>query len=269
MSKLKFDQTGERFFETGVDYGVLFVIKNDGTYNKGVVFNGLTGVTQSPDGAEATDLWADNIKYASMRSAETFGGTIEAYQYPPEFAACNGELEVASGVKIGQQPRKAFGFCYRTKIGNDISGSDAGYKLHIVYNATCSPSETAYETINDSPDAITMSWEFDTTGIDTGVENAKPTSHIEINSLEADETKLAALEAILYGSDGTYTAVAEPSGNPSTKGYYERSGTEGNYVYTPSADTSVDAQKTYYEITGATDSRLPLPAEVISTMSAA
>jgi hypothetical protein len=266
--RLKFDQTGERQFENGTRYGILFPMNNSGVYQKGVAWNGLTKVTNKPEGAELTDIWADDIKYGGVRSAEKFGGTIEAYTYPPEFAACNGEKQIAQGVIMGQQKRDKFGFCYRTNIGNDIS-DEAGYKLHLIYGCSCSPSEMGYETMDDSPDPISMSWDFDTTPVDSGVVGSKPTSHIEINSMTADETKLAALEAILYGSDGEYTAVAEPSGNPSTKGYYERSGTEGSYVYTPSADTSVDSQKTYYEITGATDPRLPLPAEVISTMAVA
>lgn len=269
--KLKFDQTGERYFEMGVKFGVLFVQNRSGAYKNGVVFNGLTGVTQSPDGAEPTDLWADNIKYASMRSAETFGGTIEAYQYPPEFGECNGELEVVAGVRIGQQARSAFGFCYRTEIGSDISDED-GYKLHLVYGAKCSPSETAYETINDSPDAITMSWEFDTTPIDTGIEGTKPVAHIEINSKKADPARLKTLEEMLYGKDGTisYEAVISPEAgaNPSTEGWYERSGEVGAYVYTLTEDTEVNSEKTYYEQneTGGSASTLPLPSKVFEIM---
>ena len=160
MSKVVWDATGERYYETGVKNGVLYVMNEQGTYGEGVAWNGLTAVTESPAGAEVTDLYADDIKYASLRSAETFGATIEAYTYPSEFGVCDGTKEAATGVFVGQQARRAFGFCYRTTIGNDTSSEDnAGYKLHIIYNCTASPSEKAYQTVNDSPDAITFSWE--------------------------------------------------------------------------------------------------------------
>lgn len=210
MSKLVWDNTGERLYETGVNHGVLYPQSNSGTYPAGVVWNGLTGVTESPDGAEPNDLYADNIKYASIRGAETFGGTIEAYTYPEEFAECDGSAAVASGVYIGQQKRKPFGFSYRTEIGNDTSSDvDAGYKLHLVYNATASPSEKAYETINDSPDAITFSWEFDTTPVPAS--DHKPTSLIVIDSTKADPTKLAALEDILYGTSNSDPRLPLPN----------------------------------------------------------
>ena len=201
--KLVWDQTGERYYEMGVSKGVLYTQKADGTYNDGVAWNGLTGVTASPGGADPTDLWADNIKYASFRAAETFGGTIEAYMAPPEWDTCNGYATPVAGVSIGQQKRTAFGFCYRTEVGNDtISEGDDGYKLHLVWNATASPSDSSYETINDSPDAITFSWEFDTTPVE--VTGFKPTAHIEIDSTKLDtagKTALATLEATLYGTD--------------------------------------------------------------------
>ena len=202
MAKLVWDKTGEHFFETGVSKGVLYTQKPDGTYNKGVVWNGLTAVTESPDGAEPNDLWADNIKYATLRSAETFGGTIEAYTYPDEFAQCDGSYVPVSGVYVGQQARKAFGFCYRTEVGSDTMSfdSDEGYKLHIIYNATASPSEKSYETVNDSPDAITLSWEITTTPV--AVTGQKPTSTITIDSTKLDtegKAALAKLEAKLYG----------------------------------------------------------------------
>ncbi len=194
--KITWDETGKRFYETGTDHGVLYPYTS-GKPGTGVAWNGLTGVTESPSGAEATNLYADNIKYLSLRSVEEFGGTIEAYTYPDEWAECDGSAEAATGVRFGQQTRKVFGLCYRTKIGNDTEFDDYGYKLHLVYGATASPSEKAYQTINDSPEAITFSWEFETTPVD--VTNFKPVAHIEIDSTKADTTKLAALEDILYG----------------------------------------------------------------------
>lgn len=204
MSKLVWDATGERYYETGVSKGVLFVQNADGTYAHGVVWNGLTGVTESPDGAEPNDMYADNIKYASIRSAETFGGTIEAFTYPDEFAQCDGSYTITPGVYIGQQSRASFAFCYRTEVGNDTKDAgDGDYKLHIVYGATASPSEKSYETINDSPDAITFSWEITTTPVP--VTGHKPTSLITIDKskLDADgKTALDSLEDLLYGTDG-------------------------------------------------------------------
>ena len=208
MSKLVWDASGERLFETGVDHGVLYVQNTDGTYQSGVVWNGLTGVTNSPDGAEPTDLWADNIKYATLRSAETFGATIEAYTYPDEFAECDGSATVATGVYIGQQTRKTFGFCYRTKVGSDTDTSATKYKIHVIYNATASPSERAYETVNDSPDAITFSWEITTTPVN--VTGYKPTSEIVINVWELDSTKKTALENMLYGSQNSDATLPDP-----------------------------------------------------------
>lgn len=198
MAKLVWDKTGERLFETGVKNGVLY-IPTAGVYSKGVAWNGLTAVTESPSGAEATALYADDIKYLSLMSTEEFGATIEAYMYPDEFAACNGEAELVDGVTVGQQKRSPFGLCYRTSIGNDVDGNDHGYKLHIIYGALAAPSEKAYSTINDSPEAITFSWEITTTPVN--VTGQKPTASLVIDSTKADPTKLAALEAILYGSD--------------------------------------------------------------------
>lgn len=210
MPKLAWDQSGSRLYEMGIDHGVLYVQKADGTYENGVVWNGLTGVTESPDGAEPNDLYADNIKYATLRSAETFGGTIEAYTYPDEFAECDGSYVPTDGVMVGQQSRKPFGFVYRTKIGSDTLGdSEEAYKLHIVYNATASPSEKAYETVNDSPDAITFSWEFTTTPV--SVTGHKPTSLITIDSTKVDRTKLTALEKTLFGDTGESAYATLPS----------------------------------------------------------
>lgn len=196
--KLSWDNSGERLYETGVKNGVLYV-QNAGKYPKGVAWNGLTAVTESPSGAEATPLYADDIKYLELTSEEEFGGTIEAYTYPDEFAECDGSAELVQGVKISQQKRKAFGLAYRTTIGNDEDGNDHGYKLHLVYGCKAAPSEKAYATINDSPEAITFSWEFTTTPV--AVAGHKPTAHIEIDSTKADPTCLAALEAKLFGTE--------------------------------------------------------------------
>lgn len=200
MSKrLTWDNTGERFYETGVKQGVLYVQDANGAYPQGVAWNGLTAVTESPSGAEATALYADDIKYLNLISNEEFGATIEAYTYPDEFAACDGSASLAEGVSIGQQKRSAFGLCYKTAIGNDVDGADHGYKLHIIYGALAAPSEKAYASINDSPEAITFSWEITTTPV--AVEGFKPTACITIDSTKVDATKLKALEDALYGSD--------------------------------------------------------------------
>ena len=199
MAKLVWDETGKRFYETGVKQGVLYVLSDAGKYDKGVAWNGLTGLTESPSGAEATALYADDIKYLNLLSAEDFGGTIEAYYFPEEFAACDGSASLATGVSIGQQKRKTFGLCYRTALGNDVDGSDYAYKLHLVYGCLATPSQKDYATINDSPEAITLSWEFSTTPVN--VEGYKPTAHLEIDSTKADATKLKALEDILYGTE--------------------------------------------------------------------
>lgn len=203
MSKIKWDQTGEKIYETGVKNGVLYVQDSTGKYPKGVAWNGLTAVTESPSGAEATPLYADDIKYLELRSAEEFGGTIEAYYYPDEFAACDGSAKLAEGVTIGQQARSAFGFCYRTTVGNDTEKTDYGYKLHLVYGATASPSEKGYTSINDNPEAITFSWEFTTTPESAKVgDKTYTTATVTIDSKKVDAQKLATLEAKLYGTDG-------------------------------------------------------------------
>lgn len=201
MSKLTWDDTGKRLYETGVKQGVIYPMGSNGAYGAGVAWNGLTAVTESPSGAEATKLYADDIKYLELTSVEEFGATIEAYTYPDEFAECDGSVEFAKGARIGQQDRKMFGLCYKTTLGNDVKGNEYGYKLHIVYGAKAAPSEKGYNTINDSPEAITFSWEITTTPV--AVAGFKPTAHIEIDSTKADSTKLAALEAILYGKDPT------------------------------------------------------------------
>ena len=198
FSPLVWDQTGEKFYETGVKNGVLYVQHTDGTYPKGVAWNGLTAVTESPSGAEKTALYADDTKYLNMMSAEEFGATIEAYTYPDEFAQCDGSAEIAEGVTIGQQARKTFGMAYKTTLGNDVSNNDYGYKLHIIYGALASPSEKGYSTINDSPEAITFSWEVTTTPVN--VTGKKPTASLVIDSTKANPEKLTALEKILFGS---------------------------------------------------------------------
>lgn len=208
MSRLTWDNNGERLYETGVKQGVLYPIQTDGSYSKGVAWNGLTAVTESPSGAEATALYADDIKYLNLISNEEFGATIEAYTYPDEFAECDGSAALVDGVTLGQQKRKTFGLCYRTSLGNDVAGNDYGYKLHLVYGCLAAPSEKAYATINDSPEAITFSWEVSTTPV--SVAGFKPTSQITIDSTKADPTKLAALEDILYGKDGETTEGAGP-----------------------------------------------------------
>lgn len=207
MAKLEWDKDGERLYQTGVDKGVLYV-QEAGAYPKGVAWSGLTGVTESPSGAEATPLYADNIKYLNLMSAEELGLTIEAYMYPDEFAACNGEVSVAAGVTVGQQNRKTFGFCYRTILGNDTESNDHGYKIHLVYGCLASPSEVAYATVNDSPEAITLSWEVTTTPVK--VPGLKPTASITIDSTKVNADKLAALEAILYGSDDVEARLPLP-----------------------------------------------------------
>ena len=222
---LSWDETGEKLYETGVDHGVLYPMGQNG-YGTGVAWNGLTGVTETPSGAEATKLYADNIKYLEIRSAEEFGGTIEAYTYPDEWAECDGSAALIAGVYAGQQPRKVFGLCYRTVLGNDVDLDKHGYKLHIVYGCTASPSERSYATINDSPEAITFSWEF--SSVPVPVTGHKPVSCITIDSTKVDATKLKNLEDKLYGVSTDSTA------NPAVA---------GSAAY------------------------LPLPAEVISTLS--
>lgn len=199
MSRIVWDKTGERLYETGVKNGVLYPIDATGAYSKGVAWNGLTAVNENPSGAEPNPLYADDIKYLNLMSAEEFGATVEAYTYPDEFAECDGSAEIAKGVSIGQQDRKKFGMCYRTTLGNDVKGADFGYKLHLVYGAQAAPSDKNFETINDSPDAITFSWELSTTPV--AVAGHKPTATITIDSTKVDSAKLKALEDILYGTD--------------------------------------------------------------------
>lgn len=234
MSRLTWDNAGERYYETGVKQAVLYPIQSDGKYSLGVAWNGLTAVTESPSGAEATALYADDIKYLNLMSNEEFSCTIEAYTYPDEFAECDGSAALADGVMLGQQKRKTFGLCYKTTVGNDVDGNDYGYKLHLIYGCLAAPSEKAYATINDSPEAITFSWEVSTTPVNVKNANGKsfkPTSQITIDSTKIaseKKAKLTELEDILYGKNGT--------------------GGDGE--------------------TGATVARLPLPDEIAALFSA-
>lgn len=267
MSKLVWDQVGERIYETGVSKGVLYPMSNSGTYPNGVAWNGLTSVSESPEGADIEDVYADNIKYLQLQAAETFGATIEAYTYPDEFALCDGSVELAPGVMAGQQPRKAFGLCYRTEVGNDIQGESYGYKLHLIYGGRAQPSEKSYETINDSPEAIQFSWEISTTPVN--VTGQKATASITIDSTKiGDANIMTALEDILYGTDETITYV-QFTGNSFESGvtYYEL--VNGSYVVTE--DSTKQSGKTYYTAssTGGTAPRLPLPDEIIAIIEAA
>lgn len=199
MAKLVWDESGKRLYETGVEKGVLYVQGASGTYENGVAWNGLTAVTESPSGAEPTALYADDIKYLELFSAEEFGATIEAYTYPEEFEACDGSASLGAGVSIGQQDRKAFGLCYRTIVGNDVKGNEHGYKLHLIYGAKAKPSEKAYATVNDSPEAVTFSWEVSTTPVN--VAGFKPTASVTIDSTKIQADKLKAIEDKLYGTE--------------------------------------------------------------------
>ena len=204
MTRIQWDQTGERKFETGVDRGVLYERDSAGEYSTGVEWNGLTTVTESPSGAESNPQYADNIKYLDLRSAETFAATIEAFTYPDEFDKYDGNATPTAGVSVGQQPRRPFGFSYRTKVGNDIEGDSYGYKIHLVYGATAAPSEKTRSTINESPEAVSFSWEISTQPVSVGTIGGNeyaPTASITIDSTKVDATKLAALEDILYGDE--------------------------------------------------------------------
>lgn len=216
MSAIVWDAAGNHKYETGTDRGVLYKQDAQGAYTSGYAWDGLTGVTETPSGADSTDFWADNIKYASVRAAETFNFTIEAYQSPKEFDECDGSSAIATGVTIGQQGRKPFGFSYRSKIGSDLvnaNSEDAPYKLHLIYGATASPSDKGYTTINDSPDAITLSWECETTPVNVKIGNQvfKPTSLLTIDSSLVDRAKLTALETVLYGDDNTDPRLPLPA----------------------------------------------------------
>lgn len=268
MAILQWDQLGERLYQTGVKNGVLYPQVN-AAYPRGVAWNGLTGFTESPDGAEPNDIYADDIKYLSIRSTENFKATISAYTYPDEFAECNGEATLMAGVTVGQQPRKPFGFSCVTTIGNDTEFENHGYIIHLVWGASASPSEEDHQTINDSPEAIEFSWEIDTIPVPIeGFEHCKATAHMEINSLKATAAQMTAIKNVLYGTANSEprlplpgevitimqaaTEYEEFDGDAFEAGvtYYERTGTEGNYTYTPTSDTTYNSQKTYYVISG-------------------
>lgn len=208
MTKIVWDESGKRLYETGVKNGVLYIQDENGAYAKGVAWNGLTAVTESPSGAEATPLYADDIKYLELFSAEEFGATIEAYTYPEEFEACDGSASLGKGVTIGQQDRKTFGLCYRTVLGNDVKSNEYGYKLHLIYGAKAAPSEKGYQTINDSPEAITFSWEVTTTPVN--VEGFKPTASVTIDSTKIDDAKLKNIEDMLYGTESVEAKLPLP-----------------------------------------------------------
>mgnify|MGYP005612317359 CR=1 FL=1 len=208
MARLIWDEVGQRFFETGVKNGVLYVQDNDGSYKNGVVWNGLTAVTESPSGAEETPLYADDVKYLTLRSAEEFGATVEAYTYPEEFEQCDGSASIAAGVTIGQQARRAFGLCYRTSVGNDIQGQNFSYKLHLIYGCTVAPSEKSYSTINDSPEAVTFSWELST--VPVPVEGFNPTATMVIDSTRVPAEKITLIEDKLYGTESTEATLPLP-----------------------------------------------------------
>ena len=274
MSLITFDNTGDKKFEAGVDHCVLYPLTN-GAYNLGVAWNGITGITESPEGGDAQDFYADNIKYGSLRGAENFGGTIECYTYPDEWKGCDGRADLADGVTFSQQSRKIFGLSYRTLIGSDTMELGAGYILHIIYGCTASPSSKSRSTVNESPEAGTMSYEFKTTPVNVSkIANAKATSHIEIDSTKVSSKVLTAIEAALYGKDGVVSYnPASPSGseNPASEGCYERSGSEGSYVYTLTTDNSVQSSKTYYikNEVGGSNAYLPTPDQLYDLIASA
>lgn len=258
--KLNWDQTGERLFETGVRNGVLYPFDTNG-YGKGVAWNGLTAVTENPSGAEPTALYADDMKYLNLISAEEFGSTIEAYTYPKEFEACDGSAEISDGVTIGQQERKTFGMSYRTVVGNDLEGNEHGYKLHLIYGALAAPSERAYSTINDSPEAITFSWEVSTTPVN--VTNKKPTALLTVDSTKCDKTKLAQLEDILYG------IAAEAFSASATYKVGDYCTHENKTYKCKTAVSTAGAwDESKWEEVENPDARLPLPDEVMALFGA-
>lgn len=251
--KLTWDVIGEKYYETGNKNAVLYPQASNGTYPQGIAWSGITGFTESPEGADANDLWADDIKYLSIRSTETYGFSVTAYQFPDEFAECDGTAIPVAGVSLGQQSRKAFGLVIKTSVGNDIDFNDHAYKLHLIYGATASPSSRDYSTINDSPEAVEFSWDCETTPV--VVSGFKPVSCITIDSRTANPNALETLEQKLFGVDGiiSYGSTAEDVYvSPAAAHFYERSGTEGSYTYTLSDDATYDDSKTYYVGSGNT-----------------
>ena len=271
MSKCVWDAVGERLYETGDKNGVIYPQSTSGVYQAGEAWNGLTAVSESPSGAEETALWADDMKYLSLRSKEEFGFTIQCYMFPEAFEQCNGIAEIAPGVKIGQQARRSFGFSYQSTIGNDTVGEDYGYKIHLIYGAAASPSERSYATINDSPSAIEFSYECTT--IPVAVPGFKPTACLTLDSNDFATTELRPLWNhfldVIWGKDGsaTYTAVTPaPTAFEHGLVYFERSGEEGAYVYTATSDTTPVGTKTYYT-NGERTPYLPLPNEVATMLT--
>lgn len=274
MPKLTWDETGERFYETGVDHGVLYVYNTTGGTSgpgAGVPWNGLSSISESPDGAEATDIYADNIKYISLRSTENFKGTIEAYTYPDEFEECDGSRAPVPGLQISQQARKTFGFSYRSRIGNDTDGDEKGYKLHLIYGASVSPSEKQYQTVNDSPEAITFSWEFDT--VPVAIPGYRASARVIVDSINSDPGRLAALEAVLYGIDTTDIAAFDTS-----KTYNVGDMVSKTETVSDESVTKYYYCKTKITIAGEWDAtkwvelddggpRLPMPSEVITILT--
>lgn len=261
MSKLIWDQTGERLYETGVKKGVLYPQGDNGVYPKGVAWNGLTAVTESPSGAEPNPLYADDIKYLNLLSTEEFAATIEAYTYPAEFEACDGSAEIAPGVSVGQQKRKAFGLAYQTVLGNDTENNSYAYKLHLIYGGLAAPSEKAYATISDSPEAITFSWEVSTTPV--SVSGFEPTASITIDSSKVDSAKLALLEAELFGKNHELTKTQPEDWSTNYKNYFTKSG--DTYTAVSDAQAPEWAANKYY--TADKPARLPLPDEVAAIMA--
>ena len=261
--KLAWDQTGERTYETGVKKGVLYPQADGGLYPKGVAWNGLSAVTESPSGAEPNPIYADDIKYLNLLSAEEFAATIEAYTYPNEFEECDGSAEIAPGVTVGQQKRKNFGLSYRTIFGNDTENDSYGYKLHLIYGCLAAPSEKGYQTVSDSPEAITFSWEVSTTPV--SVAGFEPTASLTIDSTKVDAGKLAALEAILYGKDNELTKTQPEDWNTGYKNYFTK-GSSGEFVAV-TGDSAPSWESNKYYTAGA-EARLPLPDEVAEIMAA-
>lgn len=268
MSKITWDNVGEHFYETGVDRGVVYPQNNSGAYPNGYAWNGLTGVTESPEGADVTTLYADNIEYVNLLSAEKYKATIEAFTYPPEFKECDGSKEIAPGVYAGQQNRKAFGFSYRTLVGNDVQGNDYGYTIHLVYGAKAEPTEKAYDTVNDSPDAADFSWSINTTPIP--IPGGKPAAHLEIETKGAEDGKIAALEGVLYGAD-TFSATSTYKVGDVVE-YTTGDGAQAVtkvYVCKTAIATAAAWDATKWTEVGAAGPRLPLPSEIKTIMTPA
>lgn len=269
---MQWDEVGQRFYETGITKTVLYPMTNSG-YPKGTAWNGVTSVSESPSGAEATALWADDIKYLTLYSNEDFGATIEAYTYPDEFKACDGSKELAPGVYIGQQNRQSFGLCYRTTLGNDTEGNDYAYILHIIYGAKASPSQRQYSSINDSPEAATLSWELTTTPVAVSVNGvaAKPIAHMELNSKTIGEKGMIAIETVLYGNADNYELLAESPDDWSTKymTYFTKENNGSYKAVQASAGAAPEFTASTYYKHAPIEGRLPLPNEIADIITEA